>query len=534
MKTAKSYLFMLLLLLSNLSFSQNTFDYQVALTPIQVPGLPGLHSYAFGQHNDKWLVIGGRKDGLHARQPFNAFPASQSNTDLYVIDVTAQAFWTASLNTLPTAIAEHLQATNMNFLQAEDTLYIIGGYAFSATANDHVTFPNLTTVQVPALIDAIIQGSAIQPFFKQITDTAFAVTGGQLGKIGDTFYLVGGQKFEGRYNPMGHPTYTQTYTNAIRTFTIDNSGSQLSFSDYTTISDPVHLRRRDYNLLPQIFPDGTRGYTISSGVFQMNVDLPFLYPVDITPNGYTPITTFNQYFSNYHSAKVAMYDSLNNRMHSLFFGGMSQYYSQNGVLTKDDKVPFVKTISLLTRLADSSLHEYQLPTEMPALAGASAEFILNPQLAFEEEILMLNKLPQDTVTIGHILGGIMSPSLNPFSVNQTNQTRADPTIYAVQLVHSPTMGLSEIRGLHTFDFKLYPNPAEYEIHLAYQLASPMKVTYFISNENREILAQGEFPPLSAGDQHQIILLDPTVPPQLLSITLIADYKFFTSKKFIKK
>ena len=43
--------------------AQTTFNYDVVLTPVNIAGLPGLHSYAFGQHNGKWLIIGGRKDG---------------------------------------------------------------------------------------------------------------------------------------------------------------------------------------------------------------------------------------------------------------------------------------------------------------------------------------------------------------------------------------------------------------------------------------------------------------------------------------
>ena len=274
--------------------AQDNFNYKLVLAPVVVDNLPGLHSYAFAQHDGKWLVIGGRRDGLHARQPFNAFPASQNNTEIFVIDVENNQFWTSSVNVLPTTIKEQMQSTNMNFYQEGDTLYFIGGYAFSATQNDHITFPYLTTIQVSSLIDAVINQGNIIPYFKQMNDNNFALTGGQLGKIANTFYLVGGHRFDGRYNPMGNPTYTQTYSNQIRKFKINNSGSSLSYSDYSAITDPVHLRRRDYNLLPQIFPDGAKGYTISSGVFQANADLPFLYPVDISANSYQPITSFNQ------------------------------------------------------------------------------------------------------------------------------------------------------------------------------------------------------------------------------------------------
>src|SRR5688572_7498366 len=97
--------------------SQSTFDYTVELEPVTIPNLPGLHSYSWAEHNGQWLVIGGRKDGVHARQPFNAFPQALNNTDIYVIDVNTLQYWTASLNSLPVGIKEQLQSTNMNFYQ---------------------------------------------------------------------------------------------------------------------------------------------------------------------------------------------------------------------------------------------------------------------------------------------------------------------------------------------------------------------------------------------------------------------------------
>jgi len=67
----------LLLIVSLNVQSQSNFNYELSLVPVSVTNLPGLHSYAYAQYQGKWLIIGGRKDGLHARQPFNAFPASQ-------------------------------------------------------------------------------------------------------------------------------------------------------------------------------------------------------------------------------------------------------------------------------------------------------------------------------------------------------------------------------------------------------------------------------------------------------------------------
>ncbi|MFN2396531.1 MAG: hypothetical protein ABR597_12685, partial [Bacteroidales bacterium] len=483
----------LLLAFSLNVLSQNSFNYEVSLVPVSVTNLPGLHSYVYAQYQGKWLVIGGRKDGLHARQPFNSFPASQNNTDIYVIDVAGNQFWLSSLNVLPTGIKEQLQSTNMNFYQDQDTLYIIGGYGFSQVADDHITYPDLTTVNVPDLINAIQNNETITPYFKQIHDDIFAVTGGHLKKLNDLFYLVGGHRFDGRYNPMGNPTYTQTYTNQIRKFSIDNSGTQLSFDNYVAITDPVHLRRRDYNLLPQIFPNGEQGFTISSGVFQINADLPFLYPVDIKENNYTPITTFNQYLSNYHSAVACLYDSINNNMHSVFFGGISQYYYQNGNVIQDDLVPFVKTISRLTRDANGNLTEYQLPVEMPALQGSSAEFIPNLDLPhYSNEVFQLHEISQSTFMIGHIYGGIISPTLNPFASNQTNTTSADNTIYEVWLTVNPlSINEFEIDGKNPYDLTVYPNPLDNEFSVQFNVENTVKTSYLISDNRGQIILKSD-------------------------------------------
>ena len=47
--------------------AQTSFPYELELDTIVIPELGGLQSYAVGQSNGKWLVIGGRLDGLHRR-----------------------------------------------------------------------------------------------------------------------------------------------------------------------------------------------------------------------------------------------------------------------------------------------------------------------------------------------------------------------------------------------------------------------------------------------------------------------------------
>ncbi|HPI53081.1 MAG TPA: hypothetical protein PLU10_00245 [Chitinophagaceae bacterium] len=534
MKNSIQLFFSLLVLSTIMANAQDHFKYNVQLNAITIPNLPGLQSFAFGQHDGKWLLIGGRKDGLHARQPFNAFPGTQNNSTLYVVDPQTKQVWTASLSVLSTALSEQLQSTNMNFYQDQDTLVIIGGYAFATSVNDHITFPYITTIQVSGLMQAIENGNSITPYFKQIMDTNFAITGGQLGKIGNEFILVGGQRFDGRYNPMGNPTYVQTYSNQVKKFQLNNTGTQPVVNNYQSTVDAVHLHRRDYNLLPQIFPDGSEGYTISSGVFQNNVDLPYLYPVDIHATGHHPQTGFNQYLSHYHSAKACLYDSTNNEMHSLFFGGLSQYYYQNNTLVQDNNVPFVKTISRLSRYADSSLHEYKVDNEMPAFNGASAEFIPNHNFPhYSNEVLKLSAMPQDTLPIGHIVGGIGSTSLNPFTVNATNNTFAETTIYEVQLIRNEALSSHSIPGKNPYQLNVFPNPFSTEFTLEFELPSSMPVHYFITGTSGNLLQEGELPSV-AGKHKDVLQIQQDIPSQNLVLTVVIDNKFTLLQTVFKK
>jgi hypothetical protein len=334
---------------------------------------------------------------------------------------------------------------------------------------------------------------------------------------------------------MNNPTYVQTYTNGIKKFNIDNTGTQLSISNYQVVTDAVHLHRRDYNLLPQIFPNGELGYTISSGVFQINVDLPFLYPVDIKESGYFPQTNFNQYLSNYHSAKSCLYDATENRMHNLFFGGMSQFQYNGSTLVQDDTVPFVNTISRTTRFADGTLQEYQLPEVMPALKGASAEFFLNKALPhYPNEVIKLNEITANEFVIGHIVGGLYSPTTSPFTNNQTTTTSANATIYEVKLVRNQPLGVQEINGENPFAMTVSPNPTTTgSVRIKYNLPFKTTIDYFVTSIDGKLISDGEIVDSKLGDNEMNFKID-TVFDQMVIITFVFDNKFYVSQKVILK
>jgi hypothetical protein len=517
------------------STAQTSFPYELIIESRSIADLPAIHSYAHGQHEGRWLVIGGRRDGLHARQPFNAFPLASNNDEIFVVDPVAEQVWSANLSSLPESIREQLQATNLNFHQRGDYLFIAGGYAYAPSAGDHITFPYLTAVHVPGLIAAIIAGDDdLSSFVVQVEDDFFALTGGHLVALESTWYLAGGHRFDGRYNPMGNPTFTQTYSNAIRMFSAEVENGQLVVGDFDEWVDPVHLRRRDYNLLPQVFPDGTLGFTLFSGVFQMNADLPFLYPVDFSATGHTPRPEFNQYLNHYHSAAVSLWESAENATHSLFFGGMSQFYFVDGALVEDQAVPFVRTIGLVTRDSGNVMSESAIPMSLPGLEGASAEFILANDLPTNAiGCVDLDAIESDEFTLGYIYGGIRTTSLNPFSVNQTNSTAADDVLYEVKLVRQPTAIQERVVGTAAPEVHLSPNPTiDHLSSVNFTLAAETEVVLLVSGLKGELIMNAPLGVLPAGEHSFDIEFDPDLAVQVVLVTAVFGHRHYTTQRLV--
>lgn len=393
-------------------------DFIITIEPHNWTPAIGVQSFAWATHRGNYLIIGGRTDGLHRRQPFASFNTAGKNINLTVIDPNQKKLWISSVNSLPSPLAEQLSATNLEFYQSDSILLVAGGYGYSNTAQNHITYPYLTLVDVPQLINAIQNGKDCSPHFRQLKDSTMAVTGGVLKKVGDMFYLIGGQKFTGRYNPHGPehgPGFKQEYTNAITRFTLQVSEKEIKINHAPIIKDSVNLHRRDFNVVPQIMPDGSQGLTAFSGVFQYEADLPYLSAVNINRERFEPIQAFKQYYNHYHCATLPLYNAEKNQMHTIFFGGIAQYYDSAGTLIKDDNIPFVKTIGKVTRHSDGRMEETKLTAEMPALLGAGSEFILHQNIStYANGVVNLNKLPRGKTEVGLIIGGILSDSPNIF------------------------------------------------------------------------------------------------------------------------
>jgi hypothetical protein len=472
-----------------------TSPFEIAIEPISIPNLEGMQAYVFGQDDGKWVILGGRVDGLHRRQPFASFDIAGQNTLITVVDPASKQKWTTSISALQVSIQEQLLSTNMEFHQEGKYLYLLGGYGYSAATGDHITHPYLTAIDVPKLIEAVIKGTTITPYFRQIKDSMMAVTGGYLNKIFDIYYLTGGQKFTGRYNPMGPdhgPGFKQEYTNSIRRFSIDDDGVRLSIKHLKTTVDSVNLHRRDYNVVPQIMPSGEEGLTAFSGVFQRNADLPYLNCVNIDSTSHQVNPTFSQYYNHYHCAHMAVYSEKNREMHNVFFGGIAQYYDSAGVLIQDNDVPFVKTIARVSRDSNGNMAEYKLPVEMPSYLGAGSEFISLEDLSYYDNgVLKLDELKSDSTLVGYIFGGIQSSARNIFFTNTGTQSSASNRLFKVYVINKKTGGIDHLNSesINSLKMQVFPNPNEGDFKVKFNLQKRSKVELNIFDAKGQLIDQ---------------------------------------------
>lgn len=431
------FYFLSSLLLTLPASGQTGFPYHIQLEPVIPQDFNGLQSFAWARSGDKILLLGGRTDGLHRRQPFAAFNKQYNNTSLIVIDLEKEKTWKKGLSGLSPSIAEQLQSTNMEFYQQGNQLVLAGGYGYSETNRDHITHPSLLVIQVSELIDAVVNNKETSAFIRQLKDERMAVTGGRLNKLGSQFYLVGGQRFDGRYNPHGPdhgPGFSQQYTDQVRKFSIRDKEQTLGIENYTAVTDTALLHRRDYNLLLQLDDNGKEMLSVYSGVFRRDKDLPFTTVVDITETTHREAAGFEQQFSHYHTATLSAWHKSSHTMYAVFFGGIAQYYKDSaGKTVKDNDVPFVKTISVVER-KNGTLKEYAVPEAMPGYFGAAAEFIPAGNKLFSGNgILQLDRLGKKPVLAGYIIGGIDSQAPNVFWGNAASSSRASPVIWKVML-----------------------------------------------------------------------------------------------------
>ena len=281
--------------------------------------MPLIQSCAWAVQGNKLLLIGGVVKGFHGlNQEEKAFGQQYANRKIWVISLEDLSFVGLDLD----SFGENWQplcASNMQFCQEGDNLFIVGGYGAKSQLDpqSNMTFNTMYTISISAMIHQVeIQKNPIKAVLGKTQSTFLEVAGGELFKNGDTFILSFGQDFSGVYTPGK----TGEYTNAIILFNFENNEVKL----IGKCADP-NLHRRDLNVVPLVQNESTI-YAGLGGVFDQYGN-GFQQPVYFDPsrpNCGIKLDPLLQTTNQYNCAKATIFDSKRNTFHGTL-GGIGQF-----------------------------------------------------------------------------------------------------------------------------------------------------------------------------------------------------------------
>lgn len=435
--------------------------FTVELKPVNNFNLPnGFHSGVEAIYEGKWLMFGGRVNGMHGFFSDNStpnFPPQMQNDMVYVIDPSTWQIWSRSLNDTASGLnsdeIDSLMATSPQSYQQGKQLYITGGYGYDRNQEEYVTWNRLTIVDVPGLMNWVMN-----PFIpryakssiRQLQNDFFKVTGGYMtrirGKKENPFLLIFGQDFEGAYaDKIG---VKQEYTEEIRRFYINDDGKNIKVTALQSmINDDFH--RRDLNVAPVIRWSNNkwvRELVAYSGVFYPKDDGIWTVPVMIKANGEYSIPnpknpdTFKQGMNNYVCATIPMFSKKNEKMYTLFFGGLSYCYFKDGEFIQDSDIPYINQITTIQIDKEGNFSQYLMDNTFPTirgpnrvkvnLFGTGAQFFPKGNF-FDQDILKFDALKSTKPHhVGYIVGGIGSAVANT-SDDQFSNTFASYYLFEV-------------------------------------------------------------------------------------------------------
>ncbi len=500
--------------------AQSTPQFTVSMQPVTMTGLPSLQSYAWAQSGGKWLLLGGRTNGLHlfvkstnhgATAPPNAFPTASANTNAWVIDPVNHKVYSEPLRSagLSPTIVAHLSANNAQRAQNGDTLYVIGGYGSDGSGN-MITFPYVTAIQVSEAIKAIMYHRPLTAYIQQTntfvdcpqfgsnafnsckpqpptcspgpdyqqcivqqqnyclqqqqqaitkcssqvqsgsvtglpTNTGYyaRVTGGGMAQVGNYYYLVMGQDFEGLYSTAqgdyGKWPVNQVYTQRIAAFWFtpppNLSAAVLKVLQQDPNDQSAPYNRRDLNVVPELSASGAENIGVYGGVFVPGQETAYRQPIlienaDNLAQVSATVQTYQQMMNQYECAQLPMADQATGNMIQVFFGGISLYYLDYKTMKfrMDEGLPFIRDISTVIH-GSNGWSEFVRSEPLPALMGTDATFIPNPAVAVAPNgVVLLNKI-QGRTLVGWVFGGILATAAR--TEGTTPPTHASNALYEV-------------------------------------------------------------------------------------------------------
>jgi hypothetical protein len=424
---------------SPITVGGKSLPYSLTLERVDTRGrLPTLQAYAEGTYNGLWVLIGGRTNGLHdfTDDPLQNFPPSQQNNRIWVVDPSTWKVWSRAVTGAGITVnqADQLSATNFQWVQTGDTLYVVGGYGYSRTRKNFTTYNVMIALDLPKVIDWVREPAKSPPLasiIRQAQNGNFQVTGGQMTMLGNRAYLAFGHDFDGGYLD---PSAVQTYTGQVRSFDIVDNGKQLGIANVRHMPhnpDLVNFRRRDYTLAQVL--DGNQDVAVAlAGVFTAT-DGVFTVPVELRDGRYpyqpdpAAPTTFKQGMNGYDTATLTIWDKATGSSHIILFGGISYvtYDPATKKFVADSNVPFTSQVTAIVRDKQDQYRQYLLETTFPKVSGpdvasylfgAEAKVFLAPGVPTRgKELIDLDALrhrPGQAQAIGWIYGGIAAAQAN--------------------------------------------------------------------------------------------------------------------------
>ncbi len=402
-------------------------------------GAPRLHSFVSAQWEGKWIFIAGRTGGYHGvGQGDVDFPRTKANQQIWVIEPPASgpakvySFAVASLPSSLSLVKDQWMSSNLLHFQDKDTLYLAGGYGENS-AGDPVTYPVVSSVNLPALVDGVIHGR--DTFSKTISwaeSPLVQSTGGDLLKLDDGFfYLVGGHVFTGSYRSFeaadekNTSSASQTYLGEIRKLRLTGGGKgKLDVALVESFNDP-EFARRDFNAGLTVLEDGkSLGAAVWGGVFTKD-QLNFTHPILIRAGAIPKVDNgFEQKMSAYSCATMFLYDPESSGMYTTFFGGISRWRWNDakrqfvqarvsGDKTKQtgylDGMPWINEISTLVRSGGKTFEFVQQDGRLPGYVGTNAAFLPAAglkKIREDADIFDLRQFRGKRVLAGYLFGGI--------------------------------------------------------------------------------------------------------------------------------
>lgn len=361
---------------------------------------------------------------------------------------------------------------NTNPLVTQDDkgfMYLVGGYGpeyYSYFENNkswqkdtvktdsvrYITFDQVARFHIPSMIKLAkkisLNDEEWSTIFRYGNSKDLISTGGEVFLMNEKFYLAGGHNFT---------SSSQKYVDAVYPFTLSTKDKSIALTvnvddPISDVSDPTApsadnisiFRRRDGPVTPSIYKNPSSGnieqsLTFYGGVFKPGEDLQawndaiYVHPDWATGSLlYTYDTAYNQNNYNvYACSNFVGFDSNSNELHTFLLGGIGDgKKAPPGHLSGFTKSGLHITMDITKEPLQSNKPEIlsNVFGDTSSFYGAESILIKNPNNILytakkdATEILDLktNFKEGNTVTVGHIYGGIEAFNANPGTYGQGN------------------------------------------------------------------------------------------------------------------